>query len=86
MSNKTETMYRVTMEGGLYFGQKQEPFTYKVKGSNLDANLAEWREAGREAISVEQIPFCGWDNPWTDSGDRGAADADHLIHCGICVE
>lgn len=74
MNSKTETLYRITYVGG----------SREVYGSILDKSLDLHRQAGVEILSVEQIPFCGWKNPWTDSGDRGMAQADHDRVCTVC--
>lgn len=38
----------------------------------------------RDVVSVTDIPWCGWVNDWTDSGDRGAAQVDHERTCKVC--
>lgn len=38
----------------------------------------------QDIVSVEEVPWCGWTNTWKDSGDRGAAQADHDRNCDIC--
>jgi hypothetical protein len=78
----SETQYKVT-----YLRQQGYPIPYLIMDTflvyphHLDQVVNNQKE---NIVSVEEVPWCGWVNSWKDSGDRGAAQADHDKHCDIC--
>lgn len=57
-----------------------------VEERMADQTIRNLEKMNMPVVYVENVAWCGWNNTWTDSGDRGAAHADHMTHCDICVE
>jgi hypothetical protein len=83
LMSETQTQFKVTyLRGQGYPVVYVKMDTILVYPHRLDQMLED--HDPRTIVDIVEVPWCGWVNSWKDSGDRGAAQADHDRDCDIC--